>query len=64
MANNVIYVQKRGNRYWVWLGDGDEEEHTPAKCDARFYYKIDARNYAEEWRKRAYVNEICELNEL
>lgn len=64
MANNVIYIQRRNKRYWVWMGDGNEKEHTPAKCDAKFYYLMDARQYAKEWKKKAFVNEICELSDL
>ena len=64
MANNVIYIQKRNSRFWVWMGDGNETEHMPAKSDAKFYYRIDAIMYAHEWRKRAYVTEMCELSDL
>lgn len=60
-ANNVIYIQKRNNRYWVWMGDGDETEHAPAKCDAKFYYSADAWDYANDWKKNAYVNAISML---
>lgn len=54
-ADNMICVQKRGNRWWVWMGFASEKEHKPAKCDAKFYEEKDAELYAMDWESRAYV---------
>jgi hypothetical protein len=64
-ANNMICIQKRNGRYWVWMGLIDEKEHTPAKSDAKFYELEDARAHARDWIKNAHVQYgIWEISDL
>lgn len=57
-----IYIQKRNNRYWVWIGNAEEENPKPAKCDARFVNLSEAWQYARNWSYQAKSN--CSVVEL
>lgn len=64
-ANNMICIQKRGERYWVWMGLINDPDKKPAKCDAKFYRLEDARKYARDWLKNATVQYgIWEISDL
>ena len=65
MIQDNIYIQKRNNRYWVWLANASDTNPKPAKCDAKFYLSDDALNYAREWRKNVKSKcDIVTLNDL
>lgn len=64
-AENMICVQKRNGRYWVWMGFTHDVEHKPAKSDARFMEHDAAMNYAREWIEKAYVEHgLLEISDL
>lgn len=53
MANDIIYIKKINNRYWVWMANESERNPKPAKCDAKFFERADATRYANDWRMSA-----------
>jgi hypothetical protein len=62
MQTDVIYVQKRNNRFWVWMGSDKEPNPKPAKCDAKFYEFRDAWKYAVDWQD--HVQSVCSVRRL
>jgi hypothetical protein len=48
-ADNMIYVQKRGDRWWVWMGFASSERSAPSKRAANFKTEGEATKYAFAW---------------
>lgn len=56
-ADNMIYVQKRGDVWWVWMGFASDD-NTPMPCrkDDSFSERDAARDFAFRWlRKEAMI---------
>lgn len=51
----MICVQKRGNRWWVWMDFASDDENKPGETDAKFYREDDALNYALDWAGHDFV---------
>jgi hypothetical protein len=48
-ADNMIYVQKRGDRWWVWMGFASDERNAPSRRAANFETEGEAMKYAFTW---------------
>ena len=48
-ADNCIYIQKRKDRWYVWMGFLSDEKHRPDKKDVHFGTPMEAQAYAWGW---------------
>jgi hypothetical protein len=51
----TIFIKRIRDRWRVWIGNINDPDPQPAKCDAKFYKFEDAEVYAREWETRSFV---------
>ena len=63
-ADNMIYLQQIGDKWYVWMGfASNEDESVPSSRDPKFSTYNEAKAYANGWLRGEYVVEygIVEL---
>ena len=50
-ADNMICIQRRGKRWWVWMDFASNDDLVPRKSDRSFKKKRHAEIYAEGWAR-------------
>ena len=62
----MIYIQKRGERWWVWMGFASDDDCAPDATDKFFDNNEAARDYAFKWYKNESVVEygVIELDPM
>lgn len=57
----VIFMKYVRDRWRVWIGNRNDPDPQPAKCDMKFFKREDAKRYADEWHANSYTAGVKEL---